>query len=50
MFIDGEKISKSNPATTVNPNVFAEQLTTDGLRYALVRQKPLYRDGNVALE
>ncbi|MBF4307648.1 methionine--tRNA ligase, partial [Vibrio anguillarum] len=48
--IDGEKISKSNPATTVNPNVFAEQLTTDGLRYALVRQKPLYRDGNVALD
>lgn len=47
--IDGEKISKSNPSTTVNPNVFAEQLTTDGLRYALVRQKPLYRDGNVVL-
>lgn len=47
--IDGEKISKSNPATTVNPGVFADRLTNDGLRYALVRQKPLYRDGNVVL-
>ena len=48
--IDGEKISKSNPDTTVNPSTFAEQLTSDGLRYALVRQKPLYRDGNVVLD
>ena len=48
--IDGEKISKSNPETTVNPSVFAKQLTTDGLRYALVRQKPRYRDGNVVLD
>lgn len=48
--INGEKISKSNPETTVNPSQFAERLTVDGLRYALVRQKPLYRDGNVVLD
>ncbi|RQW64980.1 methionine--tRNA ligase [Vibrio viridaestus] len=48
--INGDKISKSNPATTVNPASFAERLTQDGLRYALVRQKPLFRDGNVDLD
>ncbi len=48
--INGEKISKSNPETTVNPDVFAKRLTSDGLRYALIRQKPLYRDGNVVLD
>ena len=48
--IEGEKISKSNPKTTVNPKDFSKQLTSDGLRYALVRQKPLSRDGNVAIE
>ncbi len=48
--IDGNKISKSNPETTVNPSTFSHQLTSDGLRYALVRQKPLFRDGNVAIE
>lgn len=48
--INGEKISKSNPETTVNPKVFSEKLTADGFRYSLVRQKPLYRDGNVDLE
>ncbi|MFD2178012.1 methionine--tRNA ligase [Veronia pacifica] len=47
--IEGEKISKSNPDTIVNPEVFAKRLTADGLRYALVRQKPLSRDGNVSL-
>ncbi|UTV30271.1 methionine--tRNA ligase [Photobacterium atrarenae] len=47
--IEGQKISKSNPQTTVNPSTFSHQLTADGLRYALVRQKPLYRDGNVAI-
>lgn len=48
--IEGEKISKSNPATAVNPKAFSNQLTTDGFRYALVRQKPLSRDGNLSLE
>ena len=48
--INGLKISKSNPETTVNPNTFSHQLGSDGLRYALVRQKPLFRDGNVASE
>ncbi len=48
--IGGEKISKSNPLTTVNPSSFAQRLSTDGIRYALIRQKPLYRDGNVELE
>ncbi|MEJ2764828.1 methionine--tRNA ligase [Photobacterium sp. MCCC 1A19761] len=48
--IEGHKISKSNPETTVNPSTFSHQLTADGLRYALVRQKPLYRDGNVAID
>ncbi|WP_341661895.1 class I tRNA ligase family protein [Vibrio sp.] len=48
--IGGEKISKSNPDTTVNPSLFSEKLTCDGLRYALVRHKPLHRDGNLVLD
>lgn len=48
--IDGDKISKSNPLTTVNPGCFAKRLTPDGLRYALVKQKPLHRDGNVVFD
>jgi len=48
--IEGEKISKSNPSTAVNPALFSQQLSSDGLRYALIRQKPLSRDGNLSLE
>ncbi|MYM58038.1 methionine--tRNA ligase [Vibrio sp. OCN044] len=48
--IGGEKISKSNPDTTVNPSLFSDKLTSDGLRYALARHKPLYRDGNLVLD
>ncbi|RXJ71525.1 methionine--tRNA ligase [Veronia nyctiphanis] len=47
--IEGKKISKSNPETTVNPRVFSDKLTSDGLRYAFTRQKPLSRDGNVSI-
>ncbi|MDN3610236.1 methionine--tRNA ligase [Vibrio ostreicida] len=48
--IEGHKISKSIPQTTSHPCQFSNALSTDGLRYALVRQKPLYRDGNLALD
>ncbi|MFY2509179.1 methionine--tRNA ligase [Vibrio pectenicida] len=48
--IGGEKISKSNPETRVNPSIFSEKLTCDGLRYALIRHKPLHRDGNLVLD
>ncbi|CAM3903840.1 methionine--tRNA ligase [Vibrio aquimaris] len=48
--IGGEKVSKSNPHTTVNPSLFSERLTCDGLRYALLRHKPLHRDGNLVLD
>nr|WP_070963003.1 class I tRNA ligase family protein [Vibrio sonorensis] len=47
--IEGHKISKSIPETTVHPSHFSDRLTNDGLRYALVRQKPLHRDGNLAV-
>lgn len=45
----GDKISKSNPATVVKPVDLAKELTVDGLRYGLLRQKPLARDGNFNL-
>ncbi|PSV30175.1 methionine--tRNA ligase [Photobacterium sp. GB-27] len=47
--VEGNKISKSIPETTVHPSSFSQRLTNDGLRYALVRQKPLFRDGNLAI-
>ncbi|WP_170965360.1 methionine--tRNA ligase [Vibrio lentus] len=47
--VEGDKISKSNPETTVHPSSFSQKLSKDGLRYALVRQKPLFRDGNLAI-
>ncbi|MDE1464646.1 methionine--tRNA ligase [Spartinivicinus poritis] len=48
--INGEKISKSNPETLVSPTDLTDQLTKDGLRYALLRQKPLARDGNIVID
>ncbi|WP_087016948.1 methionine--tRNA ligase [Thaumasiovibrio subtropicus] len=48
--INGHKISKSIPETTVHPSSFAQALSEDGLRYALVRQKPAHRDGNLSLD
>jgi methionyl-tRNA synthetase len=44
--LDGYKISKSNPASLVKPLQLSNAITNDGLRYGLLRQKPLSRDGN----
>lgn len=44
--IDGEKISKSNPNTFIDPRDLVKELTNDGLRYALLKQKPISKDGD----
>ncbi|MBU2710047.1 methionine--tRNA ligase [Zooshikella harenae] len=47
--INGQKISKSNPETLISPNDLSDKLTSDGLRYALFRQKKIARDGNIII-
>ena len=45
--VEGHKISKSIPETVVHPKAFQTELSNDGLRYALIKQKPLFRDGDL---
>ncbi|MGI0115657.1 methionine--tRNA ligase [Zooshikella sp. RANM57] len=45
--INEQKISKSNPETLISPNELIKKLTSDGLRYALFRQKKIAKDGNI---
>ena len=46
----GEKISKSLPATRVDPNQLAADLGPDALRYFLLREVPLGVDGDFSYE
>jgi methionyl-tRNA synthetase len=48
--VRGEKISKSMPATRVDPNALAEDLGADALRYYLLREVPLGLDGDFTYE
>jgi methionyl-tRNA synthetase len=48
--VRGEKISKSMPATRVDPNRLAEDLGVDALRYYLLREVPLGLDGDFTYE
>lgn len=48
--VRGEKISKSMPATRVDPNQFADDLGADALRYFLLREVPLGLDGDFSYE
>jgi methionyl-tRNA synthetase len=46
----GEKISKSLPATRVDPNLLAADVGADALRYYLLREIPLGNDGDFTYE
>lgn len=48
--VRGEKISKSMPATRVDPNQLAADLGADALRYFLLREVPLGLDGDFSYE
>ncbi len=48
--VRGEKISKSMPATRVDPNELAADLGADALRYFLLREVPLGGDGDFSYE
>ncbi len=48
--VRGEKISKSLPATRVDPNQLAEDIGADSLRYFLLREVPLGLDGDFSYE
>jgi methionyl-tRNA synthetase len=48
--VRGKKISKSMPATRVDPNLLAEDLSPDALRYFLLREVPLGLDGDFSYE
>jgi methionyl-tRNA synthetase len=48
--VRGEKISKSMPATRVDPNRLGEDIGVDALRYYLLREIPLGADGDFAYE
>jgi methionyl-tRNA synthetase len=48
--VRGAKISKSLPATRVDPNLLAETIGTDALRYFLLREVPLGLDGDFSYE
>lgn len=48
--VRGEKISKSMPATRVDPNRLADDIGVDALRYYLLREVPLGLDGDFAYE
>jgi methionyl-tRNA synthetase len=48
--VRGEKISKSMPATRVDPNQLAADLGADALRYFVLREVPLGLDGDFSYE
>ena len=48
--VRGEKISKSMPATRVDPNQLGEDIGVDALRYYLMREVPLGLDGDFTYE
>jgi methionyl-tRNA synthetase len=48
--VRGEKISKSMPATRVDPNQLGDDIGVDALRYYLLREIPLGADGDFAYE
>ena len=48
--VRGQKISKSLPATKVDPNAIAADLGPDVLRYFLLREVPLGLDGDFSYE
>jgi methionyl-tRNA synthetase len=48
--VRGQKISKSLPATKIDPNVIADDLGVDALRYYLLREIPLGLDGDFSFE
>ncbi|MES1205668.1 MAG: methionine--tRNA ligase subunit beta, partial [Pseudomonadota bacterium] len=48
--VKGQKISKSLPATKVDPNVIAEDLGVDPLRYFLLREYSFGGDGDFTYE
>ncbi|PKM93610.1 MAG: methionine--tRNA ligase [Firmicutes bacterium HGW-Firmicutes-1] len=45
--ISNKKISKSDPATKIDPTALAEDITLDGLRYFLLKELTLGKDGNI---
>lgn len=48
--VRGEKISKSMPATRVDPNLLAADIGADAVRYHLLREIPLGNDGDFTYE
>jgi len=48
--VRGEKISKSMPATRVDPNLLANDIGPDALRYFLLREIPVGADGDFSYE
>ncbi|RMH40035.1 MAG: methionine--tRNA ligase subunit beta, partial [Deltaproteobacteria bacterium] len=48
--VSGKKISKSIPATRVDPVALADDIGVDALRYFLLREKPLGLDGDFRYE
>jgi len=48
--VSGKKISKSLPATRVSPTAIAEEVSSDALRYFLLREVPLGQDGDFSYE
>jgi len=48
--VRGKKISKSIPATRVDPNALADDIGIDALRYFLMREVPLGLDGDFTYE
>src|SRR5262245_2449240 len=48
--VKGQKISKSLPATRVDPNAIAEELGVDPLRYFVLREYAFGADGDFTYE
>jgi methionyl-tRNA synthetase len=48
--VRGQKISKSMPATRVDPNALVADIGADALRYFLLREVPLGLDGDFAFD
>lgn len=48
--IQDKKISKSEPATKVDPTIFVPDLSTDGIRFFLLHGLHLGSDGNLSFE
>ena len=46
----GQKISKSLPATKIDPNAIADELGVDPLRYFVLREYTLGADGDFTYE